>query len=300
MSGGTVTEVISSKLTKEEFGKRCREIIHCYREKNYGFIHNLYNNLVDVMQQDSKIGIKQKFYYLVKIYHPDMLQIHLNHFLRAKEENDQDVLNFLYTLMHTERTEKKSKKEDSSSGAAFGGDIFTGAAPREEYGYDFESEFGMDFDASFSEIEVEPEFMRVLNEIYFGNLDIHLDPIDLNQLDGELVLSDYDLIDIDGIEHCVNLTTLNLSGNKLSNIYNLRYLDRLIELDLSNNEIQDIEPLSCMDELEMLYLENNEIDDIDTLLQLPCLKFVVISGNPLSSMDAIYKLQSNGVTVIYY
>lgn len=300
-------ENVSERLTRDELGKICRKIIQSYRDRDYSTIHNLYRALVFTRQEDSQPGgseleksqqgkrdsesppIKQQFYYLVKLYHPDMIQKHKQNYMLAIKDQNYHVLDFYNAMMQIENlvSEPALAKETSDCSVS------------ESYGFDADLSDFMDYEDYLHEVEFESDFIEVLKEMFFGNLDIHLEPIDLHQIDGELDVSDYDLYDIEGIEHCCNVTALNLSNNRLSNIYQLRHLTRLAELDLSDNEIFDIEPLTELDELETLYLENNDIEQFELLLKLPGLKFVSIYGNPGSADEEVVRtLKAGGVIVV--
>ena len=79
------------------------------------------------------------------------------------------------------------------------------------------------------------------------------------------------------------LTSLELWGNKISDIKPLSNLTKLTSLYLSGNQISDIQPLSNLTKLTSLYLLFNQISDIKPLSNLTNLTELYLSGNPLTS-----------------
>ena len=75
-----------------------------------------------------------------------------------------------------------------------------------------------------------------------------------------------------------SLTSLTLSGDRLTNISPLASLGGLVFLDLSNNSISDLRPLADLRELKTLYLDNNPITDFTPLTALPQLEMLSIRG----------------------
>ena len=115
----------------------------------------------------------------------------------------------------------------------------------------------------------------------FGNVDLYPDAADLAKLEGELDLSDYDLSDLEGIEHCRSLTVLNLSRNNIDNVFPLKDLIKLEALDLAENDLEDADALGDLTNLKELDLSANDIDDVAFLDRLPFLKYVDLTGNPV-------------------
>ncbi len=75
-----------------------------------------------------------------------------------------------------------------------------------------------------------------------------------------------------------SLTSLTLSGDRLTNVTPLSSLGGLVFLDLSNNSVSDLHPLSNLRELKTLYLDNNPITDFSPLYELPQLEMLSIRG----------------------
>ena len=77
------------------------------------------------------------------------------------------------------------------------------------------------------------------------------------------------------------LTSLNLSGNQISDIKPLSNLTNLTFLDLEGNQISDIKPLSNLTKLTTLSLWENKISDIKPLSNLTNLAYLYLAKNPL-------------------
>ncbi len=111
------------------------------------------------------------------------------------------------------------------------------------------------------------------------------------------------LSDLTGLEAATNLTFLNLSANRITNISPITALTRLTELNLSGNSITDISPLSGLTNLTNLQLNKNRITDISPLVSNTGLgneDKVDVSDNPLSAASInthIPALQAKGVTI---
>lgn len=78
------------------------------------------------------------------------------------------------------------------------------------------------------------------------------------------------------------LTSLNLSGNSITDIRALSTLGGLTALDLSNNRISDISALAELTGLRTLYLDNNPITDFSALYALENLSTLSIKGMAIS------------------
>lgn len=145
----------------------------------------------------------------------------------------------------------------------------------------------------------ERGFIEALTSLIFGNLDLTMTVEDVQSLDGELDLSDYDIVDLKGIEHCMNITSLNLSGNDIRSIGQLSRLTQLESLFLSGNRIRTINALAGLVNLKELDISFNEIEDISVLRKLDSLLYVNILGNQIMDPATIKELADRGVLVVY-
>lgn len=77
----------------------------------------------------------------------------------------------------------------------------------------------------------------------------------------ELQASNLGITRLDGLEHCPNLTVLNVSGNAIQSITPITTLFNLTVLDVSNNAIANIQPISGLFFLDVLNLAGNPVQD---------------------------------------
>jgi hypothetical protein len=230
----------------------------------------------------------------IQVFHPDRLTVVWDRIDRAVLASDKATLDGLVQLLkfHPDPSAPLPKIVDFED-------------EEEEYGFDeavFDVDPEADFDAeAFDDEGWDPDegtFYSAVKRELFGNLDLYPDAADLGKLEGELDLSDYDLHDLEGIEHCRGLTTLNLSHNNLDNVYPLKDLVKLEALDLAENDLEDADALGGLVNLKELDLSANEIDDVAFLDRLPHLRYVDLTGNPVRNTAVIAKLEARGVIVI--
>ena len=100
-----------------------------------------------------------------------------------------------------------------------------------------------------SSIATIPVFVVTMVEIYDDNLKLRLESVlgkdssekvtnlDLSQLVGKLDASNSNIRDLKGIEYCINLTELNLSGNSINDINLLLALNKLNLLRIDGNPL---------------------------------------------------------------
>lgn len=85
----------------------------------------------------------------------------------------------------------------------------------------------------------------------------------------------------------LQLSSLNLSRNNITNIDNITNLIDLERLGLRKNDISDISSLSFLHNLEWLALDGNNITNISPLKNLPKLKYVDITGCPIEDYSPV-------------
>ncbi len=95
------------------------------------------------------------------------------------------------------------------------------------------------------------------------------------------------ITDLTGLEYGVNLTTLYLWINQISNISPLSGLTNLTTLSLDINQITDISPVSGLTNLMHLDLCYNQIIDISPLSGLTNLTWLSLGINQISDISPI-------------
>ncbi|CAL6054146.1 leucine-rich_repeat domain-containing protein [Hexamita inflata] len=109
------------------------------------------------------------------------------------------------------------------------------------------------------------------------------------------------------IEYCyllsflTNLTQLNLSGNKISDIFSISKLKNLKKINLGSNCIDDISVLLSFTDLiylAELNLSQNQISDISSISKLKNLKILDLSCNNIEDISVLQSSRFNSLIFI--
>jgi hypothetical protein len=297
MNAEDLYRTITNNLNGDYLKDLSVQIIDAYRSKNYRVLSAYGRHIMPELTQD-KTPPNRLFFMLIKHFHPDRLEAIRRAVDEAYRSGDEKTLGF-YANVSRARTEVRPQRrvEHEKRDETYG----YGA---EDFGFDFDPgyrqpEEDVDPEDIFDEREEEFDFLSALKAEHLGNLDMEITPADLAYLEGELVLAGYELQELDGLEYCVNITSLDLSDNEITNIYEVQALVHLREIFLANNHVSDLSPLGELAELEILDVSFNDVDDLSPLLSLGNLKFVNLQGNPLEETETIHRLEERSVVVIY-
>lgn len=279
------------------------EIINRYRKKDYGFLAGLGES---IGLSSAESDISSLFSRIIQLFHPDKL----NKITGDIEEyytsgNTEGLIKmktvYLVDMKKAVRTVDYSFDEDSEyfyEEEKPAGDEFS---EYDDYEFD-ERDDAENYDDEFIDENMADDeeygFIEAVNDLYLGNLEYELSVSDMQNLEGELDLSGFDIDDLSGAEHCVNISVLNLSGNRIARLGSLSGLGRLEVLYLSGNRIENIKALAGLTELRELDISFNMVEDVSILLQLPGLKYVNLVGNPIQDTSVTDKLSERGVMVI--
>ena len=285
MTKNEIYQYLIKNLTADNLKEVSMKIIDAYKEKNIEFLQS-YAEHLNIDYHDFEDSGNRLFLKLIKHFHPDMLGGIQNEIELSYNKDQLDRLQFYKNLLSADKKVKtpgRSRYRETPGGSAFK------YARKEEYHFD-EHDFGYSVsgdnkdpgDSFINEVEEELDFIKALKAAYIGNNDLHLSPADLESFKEELVLCDYGISDLNGLQHCINVTSLNLSNNNISNVYEIKYLSELKEIFISSNRVSDIDYLKNLSSLEIIDLSDNEISDISVLSQFESLKFADVRNNPLS------------------
>lgn len=318
--------------TPECLKKISAEIITAYREKKYSVLIK-YSRRLDMSVDTGEISMNRLFVALIKSYHPDRIESLRRNIRDAFDGNNVVRLEEFAAQLGVPGYVEVSGANDTAFDTEY----------EEVYGFDQSMEAGW---YEFSEEEATGEafpgdddyfndeddfsggesgygFREAISEEMLGNLvseDLQVRPGDLIELE-ELILADREMQNLEGIEHCQNLTVLDISGNELESIGPLASLKLLkildlsrnrvnnlnalsdctdlLYLNLSDNEITDITPLGELQGLVSLDLSHNYIESLEVLLELPALESLVLYGSAAMDSVSIEMLEQRGVVVIY-
>ena len=107
---------------------------------------------------------------------------------------------------------------------------------------------------------------------------------------GKHSLSALYIAELAGLEHCLNLTIVNLADNKISDLSPLSELTKLESLVLENNQVIDLEPISELSNLANLSLEKNQIIDISPISNLTNLVGLSLRVNHIKDIGFLANL----------
>ena len=95
---------------------------------------------------------------------------------------------------------------------------------------------------------------------------------------------------LEGLQHAVNLKTLTLRSNQITNITPIAGLTKLQRLSLQANAVTDITPLNGLTSLTTLNLGGNQITNITALTNLTELEWLTLSSNQITDISALANL----------
>jgi Leucine-rich repeat (LRR) protein len=117
-------------------------------------------------------------------------------------------------------------------------------------------------------------------------------------LDSDLVGLEYldassrSISDLEGIQHCTDLTSLNLGGNQIVDVSPLSGLTDLTVLWLWGNQISNLGPLSGLVSLEELNLWSNQISSLGSLSGMSNLQELWLGSNLITDLGSLAGLTS--------
>lgn len=289
--------VLKDAYSDINLNKISAEIISFYKSGEYSMIKRIAKVVSDYIPINEE-KISKCFSRLIMIYHPDKGNHYrkeidaiydsgrfekLHHYSHILAIQDPDI------LPATGETD-----EDIDYNPEYQWDEDD---PGFIYFYDSDDEqFDHETD-SYDDPEPDNSFFAAIKRKYYGSKDIHLPPQYLEDLE-EVEMAEYEIDQLDGVELCKYVKILDLSGNNISDIHNLKDLGCLEELDLSYNQVGIIDELMKLKNLRILDLSNNFVDDLAPLFYLNRLEYINVIGNAVPPEQISY-LKNNGVIVVH-
>lgn len=125
---------------------------------------------------------------------------------------------------------------------------------------------------------------------FYDNLISHISGLDdltnLTSLD----LSYNKIKHIKNVNHLINLTDLYFVSNKISRIEGLDGLNQLRNLELASNRIRKLENLDALPALEQLWLASNKITELTGLGALTNLRLLSVQSNRIRDLSPLKEL----------
>ena len=98
------------------------------------------------------------------------------------------------------------------------------------------------------------------------------------------------IINLTGLDRCVNLERLELHDNQISDLSPLADLTSLTELRLGDNQISNVSPLASLTSLTRLFIGGNQIGDVSPLAHLRGLTELWLNDNQLADISPLADL----------
>lgn len=99
--------------------------------------------------------------------------------------------------------------------------------------------------------------------------------------------------DLTGAEHLVNLQSLNLNSQAVTDLAPLSTLTSLRSLYLQGNPINSLQPVVNLDQLRFLDVRDVLTADFSPIASLPSLQFLYAGGNrPLTAFGALSQIEN--------
>lgn len=109
---------------------------------------------------------------------------------------------------------------------------------------------------------------------------------DLRAHDG-MVANGAGIVNLGGLEQWVNLRTLGLASNDISDLSPLSGLHKLLYLGLTDNKLTDISPLAGLDSLLLVHLRSNNLSDLSALASLTALRQLDLTQNQITNIEPL-------------
>jgi len=136
------------------------------------------------------------------------------------------------------------------------------------------------------EAAIRQAIVKPVGDIYQSDLE------ELKAFSAEIM----HIVNLTGLEHCTNLTWLDLWNNQISDISPLAILTSLTSLDLWYNQISDISPLAGLTGLTKLWLNLNRISDISPVANLTSLTALYLHTNQISDISPLASANLTSLT----
>jgi len=271
-------------------------LLHLYQSRDHARLREIAHRISEVVTVDDST-LSKCFSQLVVLYHPDKGENHRREIeaLHATGK-DQDLQPFSHILL-LDNVDLLTLPTPASETVDYSPE-YAYESPDEAFDAARESDEDTFEDAQFApgDEEYDHSFFHALKLRTYGTLAVELPTYYLRDLE-EIEMADCSLTSLDGIEHCVYATVVDISGNALTDLSELQSLVRITELYASGNQIGYIDPLRELTHLRIVDLSMNDIDDISALLDLEHLEFVNLTGNNVPP-GQIERLRSTGCTVL--
>jgi Leucine-rich repeat (LRR) protein len=269
-------------------------LIRLYKSHQYGTLKQIASMISETM--DFTIDPEARYFpRLMMLYHPDRGDFHRNEINRLAAANDYDgLLTYSHILLLNRIDEiavTLTSYEDIDYSPVYEWDINADGFTI----VNDQSDYAEEKTTRRSNTRSHINFYDAVKIRMYGKTRIEFPTWYLENQE-EFELSGSDINNLEGIQYCIHVKILDLSGNLIYDICPLWPLTLLEELNLADNRLEDIDTLSHLSNLRIVDLSNNAIRDISPLMELGRLEYVDLSGTKVPAKQ-ITELKELGVTV---
>jgi Leucine-rich repeat (LRR) protein len=295
-------------------------LVELYKSREFGKIKEI-TSLVSEYVEIKNEKINKCFSQLMMLYHPDKGAFYRKEIEKAYSTGTIDNLTKYSHILMIDEIESIAKsveidedldyepdyqwdggedgynyysEHDSKTGKSHSDDD---SYPEDDLFSDYDDNMNTedDLDENYSG-ESDNTFFAALKIKIYGRIKIDLPFHYLEEFD-DIEMADCDIESLDGIEHCINVVYVDLAGNRIKDISELRNLSKIEEIYLSDNDIGYIDALSSLTRLKTIDISYNDISDIYPLFDLERLEFLNIIGNEIPE-EQIKKMREKGCVVM--
>ncbi|MBI9071361.1 MAG: leucine-rich repeat domain-containing protein [Melioribacteraceae bacterium] len=284
---------LTSAYENENLNKITGKIIELYQNRNFQEIRSIASTISEYVYIDEEKDSKC-FSKLIVLYHPDKGETFREELDKHYSANNIEALNKYSHIFLLKDIENICVSKDDTNVDYQSESVWENERTEGDFFYDedeIENEEYYDFE------NFEKSFYNELKLRLYGKLNVEFPPYYLEDFE-DFEMAGCEMETLDGIQYCIHVITLDLTGNYLTDISELICLSKLEELYLANNDIGYIDSLNGLQELRIVDLSENEIDDISPLFELEKLEFVNLIGNPVPQKQ-IEKLKEKNILVIH-
>ncbi len=269
-------------------------LINLYKNEQYGTL----KQIAQMISETINFTVDEEVRYfprLMMLYHPDRGDFHRNEINRLAEANDYDgLLTYSHILLLNRIDEiavTLASYEDIDYSPVYEWDIQADGFTIVNEQSSYVQEKTTNRRTAHSHLN----FYDAVKIRMYGKTKIEFPTWYLENQE-EIELSGSDINDLEGIQYCIHVKILDLSGNLIHDLCPLWPLTLLEEVNLADNRLEDIDTLSHLSNLRIVDLSSNAIRDITPLMELGRLEYVDLTDTKVPAKQ-IAELEELGVTV---
>lgn len=295
MADNTLYTKLCEAYSEKNLNLITSKIIEIYKNKQYHKLKSLLN-AIDKYIDFQDDNMSKSFSKLIFMYHPDKGHQYRKEIEQINQSGKTELLHEYSHIFIAADIDALSTSPDDDFDIDYAPEYGFDEDPRDMDYYDGGYHQSDDLRSDLDDYEFDNTFFGAIKRKYYGHLRVEMPSYYLEDLD-EIDMANYDITDLFGIEYCRQVVLLNLSGNGIVDISDLKGLSLIEELYLSDNEIGYIDAVSNLTKLRVIDISNNAVDDLSPLFELPDLEYVNIVGNPIP-LNHKKILKDKGVLVI--